>query len=111
MFKTIGTHNYYVYMLTNRGKTVLYTGMTNNLVDRIRYHRENVNLNRRSFTSKYWCFYLIYFEQFDDVQTAINREKEIKGWTRVKKEELIKNFNPDWRFLNNEILDPSFYSE
>ena len=48
-------------------------------------------------------FFLIYFERFEDVNFAIDREKQIKGWTRIKKEDLIKEFNPNWKFLNNEI--------
>lgn len=103
MQKTLGTHNYYVYILTNRGRTVLYTGVTNSLKDRIRFHREDANINKKAFTSKYKCFYLIYYEYFNDIETAIKREKEIKGWLRIKKEALINGFNPDWKFLNNEI--------
>ena len=101
--KTLGTHNYYVYILTNKSKTVLYTGVTNDLNHRIRFHKENTNLNKKAFTSKYKCFYLVYFEQFSDINTAIAREKQIKGWVRVKKEKMISDFNPSWRFLNNDI--------
>ena len=56
MIKTLGTHNYYVYILTNKNKAVLYTGITNNLKDRIRSHREEANVNRKAITSKYRCF-------------------------------------------------------
>ena len=101
--KTLGTHNYYVYILTNRSKTVLYTGVTSNLKDRLRFHIEHTNLNKKAFTSKYKCFYLIYYEHFYNVDQAITREKQIKGWLRVKKEALINKFNPDWEFLNNKI--------
>ena len=97
--KTLGTHNYYVYILTNKGKTVLYIGVTNNLKDRIKYHKES----KSSFTSKYKCFNLIYYERFENVDFAIKREKELKGWKRNKKEELINNFNAEWKFLNDEI--------
>ncbi|WP_298365136.1 GIY-YIG nuclease family protein [uncultured Lutibacter sp.] len=97
--KTIGTHNYYVYILTNKNKTVLYIGVTNNLKDRIEYHKTS----KSSFTSKYNCFNLIYYERFEDVNFAIKREKELKGWNRNKKEELINSFNAEWKFLNNEI--------
>ena len=100
--KTKGTHNYYVYILTNKNRTVLYTGITNDLVSRIRFHRENV-INPKSFTTKYKCFYLIYYEHFTEVQAAIKREKQIKGWLRIKKEKLISDFNPNWKFLNDEI--------
>ncbi len=101
--KTLGTHNYYVYILTNKGKTVIYTGVTNDLNKRIRFHIENANLNRKSFTSKYRCFYLIYYEHFNTIEQAIAREKQIKGWKRFKKDNLITDFNPEWNFLNNNI--------
>jgi len=101
--KTFGTHNYYVYLLTNKGKTVLYTGVTNELRNRIRFHKENSNLNRKAFTSKYRCFYLLYYEQFNEIEQAIAREKQIKGWKRIKKDNLISKFNPEWKFLNNNI--------
>lgn len=101
--KTIGTHNYYVYILTNKNRTVLYTGVTNNLKDRLRYHKENAVIHSKAFTSKYNCFYLIYYERFQLIDDAIKREKQIKGWLRIKKENLINEFNPHWKFLNDEI--------
>ena len=100
--RTIGTHNYYVYILTNKSKTVLYTGMTNNLKDRLYFHN-NPEPFSKAFTAKYKCFFLIYHEHFFGVENAIKREKEIKGWSRNKKEDLIKLFNPQWNFLNNEV--------
>ncbi len=101
--KTLGTHNYYVYILTNKNKTVLYIGVTNNLKDRIRFHREKAHLNIKAFTSKYKCFYLIYYEQYTEVEAAIKREKQIKGLLRTKKEKIINDFNPKWKFLNNDL--------
>ena len=101
--KTLGTHNYYVYFLTNKTKTVLYIGVTNDLKNRVRFHKENANLNMRAFTSKYKCFYLVYYEYFNYIEDAIQREKQIKGWLRIKKERLIEEFNPEWKFLNHEI--------
>ncbi|WP_102978539.1 MULTISPECIES: GIY-YIG nuclease family protein [Chryseobacterium] len=100
--KTLGIHNYYVYILTNKIKTVLYTGVTNDLKSRL-YWYQNPEAIDKSFTTKYKCFYLVYFEQFADVETAIKREKQIKGWTRIKKENLIKEFNPTWKFLNDDV--------
>ena len=100
--KTLGTHNYYVYILTNKNKTVLYIGFTNNLKERLYWH-QNLEAIDKHFTTKYKCFYLIYYEHFQDVETAIAREKQLKGWKRIKKENLINEFNPDWKFLNNEI--------
>lgn len=101
--KTLGTHNYYVYILTNKMKTVLYTGVTNDLRNRIRFHRENANLNYKAFTSKYKCFYLVYYEHFNNIEQAIAREKQIKGWKRFKKDNMISGFNSEWNFLNNKI--------
>ena len=72
--------------------------MTNNLIERLYWHR-----NPEAFTAKYKCFYLLYFEHFQDVKQAINREKELKGWRREKKELLINSINPDWNFLNDKI--------
>ncbi|HKJ06306.1 MAG TPA: GIY-YIG nuclease family protein, partial [Flavobacteriaceae bacterium] len=79
--QTIGTHNYYVYILTNKNKTVLYIGVTNNIKNRIAYHKTS----KSAFTYKYNCFYLIYYERFGDVNQAIKREKILKGWKRFKK--------------------------
>ena len=100
--KTLGTHNYYVYILTNKIKTVLYTGVTNNLKQRL-YSHKNPEANTTAFTAKYNVFYLIYYEHFKDVEEAIKREKQIKGWRRDKKERLISKFNAQWNFLDNEI--------
>ncbi len=102
--KTLGTHNYFVYILTNKNKTVLYTGITNNLTERLHWH-QNPEAIEKHFTAKYKCFFLIYYEHFQDVEIAISREKQIKGWTRKKKEDLINGFNPEWKFLNDEVLD------
>jgi len=100
--KTLGTHNYFVYILTNKNKTVLYIGVTNNLKERLYYHR-HPPISFKSFTSKYNCFYLIYFEDFRDIETAIQREKQIKGYSRSKKESLIHKENKDWNFLNDTV--------
>lgn len=93
-----GYHNYYVYILTNKVKTVLYTGVTNNLKIRLAQHKELLNPN--SFTAKYKVHYLLYFEKFTWIQQAIAKEKEIKGWKRDKKIILIKTINPELNFLN-----------
>ena len=100
--KTLGTHNYYVYILTNRHKTVLYTGITNNLKKRLFQHR-NPEAISKAFTAKYKCFFLLYYEHFFNVETAIRKEKIFKGWSRKKKDDLISAFNPDWKFLNDEV--------
>ena len=100
--KTLGSHNYYVYILTNKTKTVLYTGVTNNLIERLHYHRNPLPFSK-AFTKKYKCFYLIYYEHFFQVEDSIKREKQIKGYSRSKKEVLITNINPNWHFLNDSI--------
>lgn len=94
-------HNYYVYILANFQKTVLYVGVTNDLVRRLSEHQQGLS----TFTSKYNCFYLVYWEYHQYINNAIEREKEIKGWRRSKKEGLINSFNPEWKFLNEEIQD------
>ncbi len=96
-------HNYYVYITTNPKRTVLYTGVTNDLVRRMAEHFENNEKYKSSFAGKYFCYNLIYYEQYPDVRVAIAREKQIKGWTRAKKEALINESNLGWKFLNKEI--------
>lgn len=101
--KPIGTHNYFIYITTNISKKVLYTGITNNLRKRLHEHTEDSLTNKKHFAGKYQCYYLIYYERFQDVNHAISREKEIKGWRREKKIELINSLNPQWNFLNDAI--------
>ncbi len=93
-------HNYFVYIMTNRTKTVLYTGVTNDIERRVYEHEIGEG---GVFTSKYKCKYLVYYEHTMDIDEAIDREKQIKRWRRDKKEFLISTVNPDWNFLNNEI--------
>src|SRR5690606_4736481 len=100
--KTKGSHNYYVYILTNKNKTVLYTGVTNNLKERLYAHTNPLPFSK-AFTAKYKCFFLIYYEHFFEVDEAIEREKQIKGWLRIKKAEPIVTKNPEWRFLNDDV--------
>lgn len=102
MLRTVGTHNYYVYILTNKSKTVLYIGFTTDIKERLYYH-ENPEAHSKAFTAKYNCKYLLYWECFSDVQTAIDRETQLKKWSRKKKELLINDFNPEWKFLNDDV--------
>jgi putative endonuclease len=99
----LNTREYYVYILTNYKKTVLYTGVTNNLQQRITEHYLDRG-NSETFTGKYNAFYLVYYECTRYVKNAIAREKEIKSFSRKRKEELINSFNPHWKFLNFELL-------
>lgn len=96
-------HNYYVYILTNIHKQVLYIGVTNNITRRIYEHDEDAKTKKKTFAGKYNCIYLLYYENYQFVKNAIAREKELKGWTRKKKDELIKTMNPDLKFLNEEV--------
>ena len=97
-------HQYFVYIVTNESKKVLYIGVTNNLPQRITEHYLNRD-KQTTFAGKYKCYYLLYFETFKYIDKAIAREKELKGWTRKKKESLITAENPEWRFLNTDILE------
>lgn len=102
--KPIGSHNYFVYIITNQNKTVLYIGVTNDLSARLTQHQQNAAAYpHTSFAGKYNAYCLLYYERFGQIEHAIEREKELKGWRRSKKEELINSFNPEWRFLNDEI--------
>ena len=86
---------YFVYIMSNRSKT-LYTGVTNSLVRRAYQHKTHAT---EGFTSRYKLDRLVYFETFTSIRLAIAREKEIKGWTRIKKIELIVSVNPEWADL------------
>jgi putative endonuclease len=99
------TQYFFVYITTNPKKSVLYTGVTNNLIRRLKEHWEDNFNGKKTFAAKYFCYNLIYYETFPDIRNAIEREKEIKGWIRLKKEKLINTINPEWRFLNGDILD------
>ena len=89
-------HIYYVYILTNKNHTVVYTGVTNDLERRCYEHKHKLI---KGFTQKYNVDELIYYEVFDFIDQAIAREKQIKGYSRIKKNALINNFNPDWKNL------------
>jgi putative endonuclease len=95
-------YNYYIYITTNPGKTVLYVGVTNDLLARISQHKENRG-DPKTFAGKFYCYNLVYYEHFISIDEAIAREKEIKKWRREKKDRLIESENPTWRFLNDEI--------
>ncbi|MCL2860201.1 MAG: GIY-YIG nuclease family protein [Oscillospiraceae bacterium] len=92
---------YYVYILTNYTNKVLYVGVTNNLIRRIYEHKNKL---ASGFTSKYNVNKLVYYDGTNEAMSAIEREKQIKGWTRKKKINLINDFNPDWIDLYSEII-------
>jgi len=89
-------YQYFVYIMTNKSGT-LYTGVTNNLERRIYEHKHHLV---KGFTSKYNIEKLVYFEETNDINAAISREKQIKGWLRKKKIALIESINPGWKDLS-----------
>ena len=93
---------YYVYILSNDHNTVLYTGVTNDLRRRVYEHKNH--LDKRSFTSQYNISKLVYYEVSSDAYTAIEREKQIKGWNRKRKNKLIESKNPNWDDLYEDLL-------
>lgn len=94
--------NYFVYITTNPSKTVFYTGMTNDLYTRLRQHYEKRG-DSKTFAGKYFCYNLVYFERFGSALAAIEREKEIKGWSRAKKIRLIRSLNPGMDFFKDYL--------
>jgi len=93
----------YTYIMASRSR-VLYTGVTNDLYRRVTEHKQGIN----GFTSKYRVTRLVYYETFGDIRHAIAREKEIKGWKRLRKLRLIEGCNPSWQDLAGPFLSPSF---
>jgi putative endonuclease len=93
----------WIYILTNKPGGTLYVGVANDLVRRVYEHRNGFVAG---FTKRYGLKRLVYFEQFDDIQTAIQREKNIKHWPREWKIDLIVSQNPDWRDIYDEIAIP-----
>lgn len=89
---------YYVYIITNKSRT-LYTGVTSDLMQRVYQHKNKLI---KGFTSKYNIQYLVYYETTSNIYSAIEREKQIKGWLRAKKTALIDSMNPEWEDLSEE---------
>jgi len=94
-------HRYFVYIMTNRHHTVLYTGVTSDHARRVFQHREQT---LPGFTSRYNVDKLVFYEQTTDVLAAIAREKQIKGGSRRKKIALIDGMNPQWRGLHDDLV-------
>ena len=93
---------YYVYILANITGTVVYIGVTNNLIRRVYEHKHNVDPH--SFTAKYAVHKLVFFEETNSRYAAISREKQIKAWKRRKKNELVETKNPTWEDLYDSLL-------
>jgi putative endonuclease len=96
--------SYFTYILTNAHKNVLYIGMTNNIEARLVEHYKGGLLHKKHFTSKYNCYYCIWYEAFPSAREAISKEKQLKKLARIEKEKIIEKLNPEWKFLNEEIL-------
>lgn len=96
-------HRYSVYMLTSSSRRALYTGVSNGLEFRKVQHLE---AGEDTFVGKYKAYRLVYYEDYQWIQSAIAREKEIKGWTRKKKEALVRSMNPEWKDLSAEWGKP-----
>ncbi len=92
---------YYVYIMANEVGSVLYTGVTNDLIRRLAEHKK---ANQKSFTGRYNATRLVYYEVHEEIESAIAREKQIKSGPREKKEELISEFNQYWRDLTDDVL-------
>lgn len=95
------SEQYYVYILASHRNGTLYTGFTNNLLQRTWSHKNDIV---KSFTKKYQVHRLVYYEVFEDRDEAIKREKQLKKWHRRWKLELIETLNPDWKELYNKIF-------
>ncbi len=89
-------HQYYVYIITNKHNTVLYTGVSNDLWRRVSEHKSKLVAG---FTSRYNINKLVYYELFEDINAAIAREKQIKAGSRKKKIDLVNSMNPEWKDL------------
>ncbi len=102
-YENDGYYLFYVYIITNKYRSALYIGMTDNLPRRLKEHRENIDNGTKTFASRYNIQFLVYYEKYTWVQNAIMREKQLKKWNRDKKFELIRQFNPEFKFLNDSF--------
>ena len=93
---------YYVYILANITNVAIYAGVTNDLLRRV--HEHKTDADPQSFTARYGIHKLVYFEETSDVYAAISREKQLKSWSRKRKNQLIESSNPEWRDLYPDLL-------
>lgn len=93
----------FIYIVTNKNNTTLYIGVTSNLPERILEHKQKKH--KKSFTAKYNLDKLVYLESFQEIGDAIGREKQLKGGSRQKKEDLINFLNPNWDDLYESVKD------
>ena len=102
IFCSLKIHEYYTYILTNKSNTVFYIGVTSDLAGRVSEHKLKIH---EGFTAKYKCNRLVYYEEFQWVQDAITREKQLKAGSRQKKIDLIVANNPSWNDLSEGWYD------
>ena len=98
------TETYYIYILTDISKKVLYIGITNNLSRRLIEHYVGRG-DEKTFTGRHYAHYLLYYETTIYKNNAIAREKQLKAWTREETLSLIKSSNPEMKFLNKDVLE------
>ena len=101
-------YRFYIYILTNYSKTLLYIGFTSNIIRRIIEHKNDLGCK---FTRKYKLKYLVYFEQCENVYSIMEREKQIKKWRREKKDNLIKSINPNLNDLSDKLFKDNEITE
>ena len=106
LLKNMKEHNYYVYITTNYARRPFYTGVTSDLIGRTWQHKEKVY--EKSFSKRYNCKRLVYYEHFTDINYAIEREKQLKNYRREKKIKLIEKMNPEWEDLYYKILEAEY---
>ena len=94
--------SYYVYILANTTNVAIYVGVTNDLIRRI--HEHKTDADPQGFTARYGIHKLVYFEETGDIYAAITREKQLKSWSRKRKNQLIASRNPDWHDLYPSLL-------
>ena len=93
--------SYFVYLMANKYNNVLYIGMTNDLIRRVFEHKNNLI---EGFTKKYNCHKLVWFQETNDVVSAITQEKGMKKWKREYKENVINELNPEWKDLYDDLV-------
>ena len=93
--------DYFVYIMTNKYHTVLYTGVTDNLVRRVWQHKQG---SGSGFTGKYRAHKLVYYEMYENINLALAREKQLKGGSRQKKLDLVNKMNPEWKDLYEVMM-------
>ena len=93
----------YIYILASDTNVTLYTGVTNDLIRRV--HEHKTHADPKSFTARYNVTKLVYFEETPEIRAALEREKQIKSWSRKRKNELVRSVNPNWTDLYEQLLE------